>query len=48
MIDRSVSLQICVALKKKQIQLYTVTEDRMIHLRDLNLSEHGVAVVSNF
>ncbi|XP_046549254.1 transforming growth factor-beta receptor-associated protein 1-like [Haliotis rubra] len=38
------SIEICVALKKKQLQLYTVTEDRMIHLRDIALSEPAVAV----
>ncbi|XP_055901147.1 transforming growth factor-beta receptor-associated protein 1-like [Biomphalaria glabrata] len=33
------SVEICVALKKKVIQLYTVTEDRLIHLRDVNVPD---------
>lgn len=38
------SVEICVALKKKTIQLYTVTEDRLMHLRDLSVSDPAVAV----
>ncbi|XP_062566210.1 transforming growth factor-beta receptor-associated protein 1-like [Saccostrea cucullata] len=36
------SVEICVALRKKQLQFYTVTEDRFIHLRDVSLSEPAV------
>ncbi|RUS87528.1 hypothetical protein EGW08_004704, partial [Elysia chlorotica] len=38
------SVEICVALKRKTVQLYTVTEDRMMHLRDVALPEQAVAV----
>ena len=38
--------QICVALKKKQLQLYSVTEDRLNHIRDVSISEPAVALVS--
>ncbi|XP_064600183.1 transforming growth factor-beta receptor-associated protein 1-like [Liolophura sinensis] len=33
------SVEVCVALKKRQIQLYTVTEDKIIHTRDISLPE---------
>lgn len=36
------SVEICVALRKKQLQFYTVTEDKFIHLRDVSLSEPAV------
>ncbi|KAK7098537.1 transforming growth factor-beta receptor-associated protein 1-like [Littorina saxatilis] len=38
------SVEICVALKKKTVQLYTVTEDRLMHLRDLHIPDPAVAV----
>ncbi|GFR68319.1 transforming growth factor-beta receptor-associated protein 1 [Elysia marginata] len=38
------SVEICVALKRKTVQLYTVTEDRMMHLRDVTLPEQAVTV----
>ncbi|GFO22479.1 transforming growth factor-beta receptor-associated protein 1 [Plakobranchus ocellatus] len=38
------SVEICVALKRKSIQLYTVTEDRMMHLRDVTIPEQAVTV----
>ncbi|XP_060603083.1 transforming growth factor-beta receptor-associated protein 1-like [Ruditapes philippinarum] len=33
------SVEVCVALKKKQLQLYNITDDRMIHVKDISLSE---------
>ncbi|CAE1177010.1 VPS3 [Acanthosepion pharaonis] len=36
--------KVCVALKKKQIQMYTVTEDRMIHMKDINLIDQAVTL----
>ncbi|BFZ03909.1 hypothetical protein BsWGS_06947 [Bradybaena similaris] len=38
------SVEICVALKRKMIQLYTVTEDRLMHLRDVSLPEQALVV----
>ncbi|KAJ8299668.1 hypothetical protein KUTeg_023728 [Tegillarca granosa] len=38
------SVEICVALKKKQLQFYTVTEDRLVHIRDISVSEPAVAL----
>ncbi|CAL1541537.1 unnamed protein product [Lymnaea stagnalis] len=38
------SVEICVALKKKIIQLYTVTEDRLIHLRDVSVPEQALTL----
>ncbi|KAL5007714.1 hypothetical protein ScPMuIL_016520 [Solemya velum] len=38
------SVEICVALKKKQLQLYTVTEDRMIHVRDFSIPEVALSL----
>lgn len=38
------SVEVCVALKKKQIQMYTVTEDRMIHMKDINLIDQAVTL----
>ncbi|XP_005106604.1 transforming growth factor-beta receptor-associated protein 1 [Aplysia californica] len=38
------SVEICVALKRKLIQLYTVTEDRLMHLRDISLPDQALAV----
>ena len=39
------AIQICVALRKRQLQFYTVTEDRFIHLRDVHLPEPAVELV---
>ncbi|XP_053384249.1 transforming growth factor-beta receptor-associated protein 1-like [Mercenaria mercenaria] len=33
------SVEVCVALKKKQLQLYNITDDKMIHVKDISLSE---------
>ncbi|KAH9518827.1 transforming growth factor, beta receptor associated protein 1 [Bulinus truncatus] len=38
------SVELCVALKKKVIQLYTATEDRLIHLRDVNVPDLPLSV----
>ena len=41
------SVEVCVALKKKTIQLYTITEDRIMHTKDMSIPEPAVAVVSS-
>ncbi|CAI9729846.1 growth factor-beta receptor-associated 1-like [Octopus vulgaris] len=33
------SVEICVSLKKKQVQVYTVTEDRIMHVKDVSLND---------
>lgn len=38
------SVEICVALKKKQLQYYTATEDKLIHVKDISLSEPAVSL----
>ena len=38
------SVELCVASKKKQIQLYTATEDRLIHVKDISLAEPAVSI----
>ncbi|CAG2204159.1 TGFBRAP1 [Mytilus edulis] len=38
------SIEICVALKKKQIQVYTVTEDKLVHVKDVHISEPAISV----
>ncbi|GAB1609663.1 transforming growth factor-beta receptor-associated protein 1-like [Argonauta hians] len=38
------SVEICVSLKKKQVQLYTVTEDRIIHAKDVSLPDQVVTL----
>lgn len=38
------SVEVCVALKKKQIQMYTVTEDRMIHMKDISLVDQAITL----
>ncbi|XP_013380315.1 transforming growth factor-beta receptor-associated protein 1 [Lingula anatina] len=38
------SIQICVALKKKVVQLYTVTEDRMNHEKDVSISDPALNI----
>ncbi|KAK3103798.1 hypothetical protein FSP39_021971 [Pinctada imbricata] len=38
------SVEICVALRKKQLQLYSVTEDRLAHIRDVHISEPAIAL----
>ncbi|KAL3842523.1 hypothetical protein ACJMK2_020527 [Sinanodonta woodiana] len=35
------SVEVCVALKKKQIQVYTITEDRIIHVKDVSIPEQA-------
>ena len=40
------SVEVCVALKKKTIQLYTITEDRILHTKDMSIPEPALAVVS--
>lgn len=42
------SVEVCVALKKRQIQLYNITDDRMIHVKDISLSEPANVIVSAF
>ena len=42
------SVEVCVALKKKTIQLYTITEDRIMHTKDMSVPESALAVVSLF
>ncbi|KAH3886109.1 transforming growth factor-beta receptor-associated protein 1-like [Dreissena polymorpha] len=32
-------VEVCVALKKKQVALYTITEDRINHVKDMSLPE---------
>ncbi|KAK6191375.1 hypothetical protein SNE40_003084 [Patella caerulea] len=36
------SVEVCVALKKKQLQIYTITEDRIVHVKDLPLPEPAI------
>lgn len=38
------SVEICIALKKKQIQIYTATEDKLIHVKDVHISEPAITV----
>ena len=40
------SVEVCVALKKKQLQLYNITDDKMIHVKDISLSEPASVIVS--
>ena len=40
------SVEVCVALKKKTIQLYTITEDRIMHTKDMSVPESALTVVS--
>ena len=40
------SVEVCVALKKKTIQLYTITEDRIQHTKDMSVPESALVVVS--
>ncbi|KAH8035609.1 hypothetical protein HPB51_007844 [Rhipicephalus microplus] len=39
------SIQVCAA-KRKQLQLYAVTENKVAHQSDISLSEHALALVS--
>ena len=39
-------LEVCVALKKK-IQLYTITEDKIMHIKDMSIPEPTLAVVGS-
>ena len=40
------SVEVCVALKKKTIQMYTITEDRILHSKDMSVAEPALVVVS--
>ncbi|KAL4225569.1 transforming growth factor [Mactra antiquata] len=33
------TVEVCVCVKKKQVQLYNITDDKMIHVKDISLSE---------
>ena len=39
-------LEVCVALKK-MIQLYTITEDKIMHTKGMSIPEAALAVVSS-
>lgn len=35
------SVEVCVALRKKQVALYNITDDRMVHIKDISLPEQA-------
>lgn len=44
-LDAALTAHLCVA-KKKQLQLYRLTEEKLLHHKDISVKDNPVAVVS--
>ena len=39
------TVEVCVALKKRQVALYTISEDRIVHNKDISIQEAASVLV---